>query len=153
MGLTSCRWITIAGTLTRWRRGAQPALRQLPRCWRTRPRQTSVGRAQRPVVSQVVGVRPAGIRIALLVRVQSVVATPASWLAADSTRPDQVPVARGALDLVPPDPDHDHDNERGEVNQGDENDQHRQTAAHIPLPSSPGTTGPRDVLLRLHHAI
>src|SRR5580658_3438308 len=29
MGLTSCRWITIAGTLARRRRGAQPASCQL----------------------------------------------------------------------------------------------------------------------------
>ena len=30
MGLTSCRWITIAGTLAHRRRGAQPTSRRLP---------------------------------------------------------------------------------------------------------------------------
>ena len=38
MGVTSCRWITIAERLARRRRATQPALRRLPCPCRTRPR-------------------------------------------------------------------------------------------------------------------
>jgi hypothetical protein len=91
------------------------------------------------------------VRVALLVRVQHVVGAAGSWLAAYSARRALRAVARGAIDLVPPDADHDHDHQGGDVNQGDENDQGGQVAHFAPL--LPGTSGARDDFVQLHGAI
>jgi len=81
----------------------------------------TVGTAERPVMGQVDGIRPAGVRVALFVRVESVVAPVGSWRAAYSARCARRTLARGAIDLVPPDPNYDHDHECDDMNQGDEN--------------------------------
>jgi hypothetical protein len=76
------------------------------------------------------------VRVALLVRVEPVVAPLGGWLAAHSAWFDEGAPARGAVDLVPPLPNHDHDDECGDMNQGDENDQGGQAAAaHFYTPS------------------
>ena len=87
-----------------------------------------------------------------LVWVEPVVGPAGSGLSAHGTGRDQRAHARGALDLVPPDPNHDHDRERGDVNQRDENDQGGHTAAHM-LPSCRGTSSADDDFVRLHAAI
>lgn len=102
-------------------------------------------------MGQVGGVGPAGVRVAFLVRVESVVAAVGSWRAAHGARCDQRAVAPGAIDLVLPDPNHDHDHECGEVNQADENDQGGQ-AAHS-SPPLPGTSRGRPVFVQPEHAI
>ena len=80
------------------------------------------------------------MRVALLVRVEPVVAAVRSWLAAHSACCDQRAVARGPFDLVPPDPNRDHEHECGDVNQGDKNDQGGQAVRSVQISWTGGKT-------------
>ncbi len=74
-----------------------------------------VGRAQRSVVARVERVGPAGLRIALLIGVESVVAPVSSWLAAHRAWGDLRALARGAIGIPPMDPNPEHDAEHSYV--------------------------------------
>src|SRR5215471_5593640 len=103
-------------------------------------------------MSRVGGVGPAGVRIALLIRVKPVVAQVGSWLPAHHAWCDLRALARDAIGLVPPHPNHDHDHEGGDVKQRYENDQRGQAAAHfVSLLSA--TTDAYDDVVQVHGAI
>jgi predicted dithiol-disulfide oxidoreductase (DUF899 family) len=108
---------------------------------RIRPAGSAVGRAQRLIVGRVDGVRPAGVRVALLMRVEPVVTQVGGGLAADGAQPDLRGLAPGAVGLVAPEADPQHEGEHGDVQYRQRNDQD-QAAAHVAVPPRPVKPAP-----------